>query len=443
MGRLKITKGKINFLVRKDAGSKDGLCPIQLRYSLGGKPSPLMIGRSLLEYNWDDDSKEAVFVPKPLAKKMAPDISYNLFMQNMAVMDLNAYLGELERHVKSIETKFIIDDYDFTSQDVISELRKIVKPDEAIKEEKRKKKKEITLVDFIELNKTEKEGVVAEGTIKAYVTVMNGIKEFESSKKRTYYTHEVNYEYFDQFAKFMMNRKKELVNATIKKRLAHTRVFLDRARKHGYKVDDSYKDFEWVENDVEVVALTMDELEKIKGVELYIEKYKQVRDVFLFMCYTGLRFSDAKALKKHNIINGYIRLTATKTKELNGVPLSTKAKELIEKYKSESNDHIFPTPVNQSFNHWIKEVAKIAGLTETVEKVRFIGAKRRVELKPRHDMISAHTARKTFVTLSLELGMKAEEVMPVTGHRSYKSFQRYVKVTEKRAKEALLNAWEK
>ncbi|WP_313266497.1 tyrosine-type recombinase/integrase [Sphingobacterium sp.] len=443
MGRLKITKGKINFLVRKDAGSKDGLCPIQLRYSLGGKPSPLMIGRSILEYNWDDYAKEAVFVPKPLAKKMAPDISYNLFMQNMGVMDLNAYLGELERHIKDIETKFTLDEHDFTSQEVISELRKIVKPDEAVKEEKRKKKKEITLVDFIELNKNEKVGVVAEGTLKAYVTVMNGIREFEASKKRTYYTHEVNYEYFDQFAKFMMNRKKELVNATIKKRLAHTRVFLDRARKQGYKVDDSYKDFEWVENDIEVVALTMEELEKIKAADIYIEKYQQVRDVFLFMCYTGLRFSDTKDLKKHNIKNGYIRLTAKKTKELNGVPLSTRAKELIEKYKTEKNDHIFPTPVNQKFNVWIKEVAKIAGLTETVEKVRFIGAKRRVELLPRHNMISAHTARKTFVTLSLELGMKAEEVMPVTGHRSYKSFQRYVKVTEKRAKEALLSAWEK
>lgn len=75
--------------------------------------------------------------------------------------------------------------------------------------------------------------------------------------------------------------------------------------------------------------------------------------------------------------------------------------------------------------------------------MRFSGVKEVVEYRPKYQMITAHVARKTFVTLSLELGMQAEEVMRITGHKDYKSFKRYVNITEKRAKVALLSAWEK
>ena len=61
---------------------------------------------------------------------------------------------------------------------------------------------------------------------------------------------------------------------------------------------------------------------------------------------------------------------------------------------------------------------------------------------PKHELISAHTARKTFITVSLELGMTAEEVMKVSGHNTYKSFKRYVNVTKERTRRAMSNAWE-
>lgn len=123
--------------------------------------------------------------------------------------------------------------------------------------------------------------------------------------------------------------------------------------------------------------------------------------------------------------------------------MSKKAKQYIEKYDTNKSDFVFPVASSQKFNEYIKRACERAEINEIIQKVRYSGAKQVVEESPKHKLISAHTARKTFVTLSLELGMKAEEIMPITGHKDYKSFKRYVNLTEKRAKEALLNAWDK
>ena len=84
---------------------------------------------------------------------------------------------------------------------------------------------------------------------------------------------------------------------------------------------------------------------------------------------------------------------------------------------------------------------KSAGINDPVEIVRFKGSERVPIIYPKHQLISMHTGRKTFVTLSLEKGMSAEEVMAITGHSDYKSFKRYVKITEARSKVVMAKAW--
>lgn len=437
--KLKITKGTINYILRKDVKSKDNLYALQLRYSLdGNSPVSYMIGKSILQENWDNDEKEAIYISKPIAKKLAPDVDYKLFLPAYSVAEINSLLSDLAFKIKEIEDRFEMDDLEYSGADVIKELKNVLSGKKYRKIEKGKK---ISIVDFIESNENENKGRLTESTIKHYTTIRNMLADFDKKKKKVHYTHEAGFEYYNDLANYMVGKK--LVNATIKKRLAQLRVFLDRARKKGYKIDESYKDFVWTEKETDVIALTMDELNKIENVELKSERLAKIRDVFVFMCYTGLRYSDVVQLKKHHIKANFIRLTAQKTKDLNGVPLSKKARQIVDKYVVPENDFVFPTPSNQKFNDYIKEVAEIAGLTEKVEKVRFSGANRIVTELMRKDQVTAHTARRTFVTLSLELGMKAEEVMPITGHRSYKSFKRYVKITEQRAKEALLNAWDK
>ena len=88
-----------------------------------------------------------------------------------------------------------------------------------------------------------------------------------------------------------------------------------------------------------------------------------------------------------------------------------------------------------------KGLCEMAGINEEIEIVKQRGERRVVQTFLKFQKIGVHTGRKTFSTLSLELGMSAEETMAITGHKDYRSFQRYIKVTEKRKKQVMAKAW--
>ncbi len=100
-----------------------------------------------------------------------------------------------------------------------------------------------------------------------------------------------------------------------------------------------------------------------------------------------------------------------------------------------------PIISNQNFNKYLKELCKDAGIDEQTEIIPYKGAEKISNFYPKHELISAHTGRKTFATLSLEKGISAETVMGITGHSDYKSFQRYIKVTEERKRNEMQKAW--
>ena len=87
-------------------------------------------------------------------------------------------------------------------------------------------------------------------------------------------------------------------------------------------------------------------------------------------------------------------------------------------------------------------LCELAGINEATEIIRFKGPKRESVVYPKYELIGVHTGRKTFVTLSLEKGMTAEEVMSISGHKDYKSFKRYVNITEQRKKIVMQKAWQ-
>jgi len=432
--RRKITKGSISYLLKTNKISKDGFAPIFLRYYFKGIPSEYSIGKSIHPLNWDDESKEPIYISKPIAKKLCPEIKYTKFCTNNEVVEIVSLMNELELYIKEIENSL---GNHFTSSEITSILRSRINGD-AIDVDNKKD----YFVDFIrEYSRTHK-GKTLPATLKVYNTINNMIENYENTQNKKYQVHEIDFNYIKSITEYMASLG--LLNSTINRRLKHIKGFVTKARKKGCSINPTYQNYTWGTDDTEVTALTMEELKMLEDIDLSRKPYlERVRDVFLFACYTGLRYSDFSKLKTINIKNGVIRMTATKTKTNQIIPLSSKAKMVIEKYQTEKSDYALPVPSGQKFNEYIKEVCKIAGLKEDVEKVRFSGSKEVIEVKPRYHTISAHVARKTFVTLSLELGMKAEEIMPITGHKDYKSFKRYVNLTEKRAKEALLNAWEK
>jgi integrase len=169
------------------------------------------------------------------------------------------------------------------------------------------------------------------------------------------------------------------------------------------------------------------------------KKLAQVRDIFCFSCATGFRYSDLKQLKREHIKADEIILTIIKTGERLMVPLNPYSIGILSKYRQ----HHSPLPMisNQKLNDYVKELCLLAGINEPIEIVRSYGIKREAIIYPKHELISLHCGRKTFVTLSLEKGMSAEQVMACTGHRSYQSFKRYINITGKLKKTAMMKAW--
>jgi integrase len=96
---------------------------------------------------------------------------------------------------------------------------------------------------------------------------------------------------------------------------------------------------------------------------------------------------------------------------------------------------------SQKLNEYIKELCQKAGIDKPQEIIRFKGAIREVNVYPKYELIHFHTGRKTFITLSLEKGMSAEQTMAISGHQDYRSFSRYVSVTENLKKVVMVKAW--
>ncbi|ERM81373.1 hypothetical protein P872_09640 [Rhodonellum psychrophilum GCM71 = DSM 17998] len=124
------------------------------------------------------------------------------------------------------------------------------------------------------------------------------------------------------------------------------------AKRQGIKVNDGYKDFAIKKDKLEVIALTQNEFDLLVNIDLATEKrLDQVRDVFIFSCVTGYRYSDLVQLRREHIKKDEIKLTVKKTKQVLIVPLNVFAVDILEKYK----EMAFPLPIisNQKFNLYL------------------------------------------------------------------------------------------
>jgi len=133
-------------------------------------------------------------------------------------------------------------------------------------------------------------------------------------------------------------------------------------------------------------------------------KHQKVRDIFCFGCLTGLRYSDLQQLKKEHIQGDHILKTTQKVKEPVKIPLVDLSRQIIDSY-NEQPIYVLPGLSNQKFNEYLKEVCKIAQIDTPITIDTFRGNKFTQATKRKYEVITAHVARKKFITLSFYLGM--------------------------------------
>jgi integrase len=348
--------------------------------------------------------------------------------------ELNSYLNALKEKIKK-RIRLLYVEHDHITYEMIREqitsLFEVRKPVDS-------KKLFFNAYDqFLEARKHERR----HRTIQKYETLLEHLKQFEKDKHYTLSFDKINQQFYEKFTAYLM-QDLEHSNNTIGKYISSLKTFLHWAVDHSYNTHIDFAKFKVYNDKTDIVVLTEKELMNLYTLDLSDNNsLAKVRDVFLFQCFTGQRFSDIEGLKRDDIKNDSWYLHTYKTKDIIEIPLTPLAKEILNRYKDD--DKPLPVISHQKTNNFIKDVCKEAKLYEPITLVRYRGNERIETKKPKYELITTHTARRTFVTLSLEKGMKADTIMEITGHTSYKTFRKYIKITSKVKHQEMNKFWKK
>ena len=274
-------------------------------------------------------------------------------------------------------------------------------------------------------------------TTDRYITCLNHLLKFRTVKRYELTFDRINQQFYESFVSYMMQTHKSL-NNTIGNYIKTIKAFINFCIDRGYcQANNEVSKFKVFREDGELIYLSEDELFRIINLELSSEKLKVVRDNFCFACFTGLRYSDISKLKPENIKDNYLEIKTEKTRDFLRIPLNQHAKAILHK-----NNGMLPKLFsNQKTNDYLKELGELAEINESILIIKYRGIEKVEFLEPKYNFISSHTARRTFVTLSLEKGMRPETVMSITGHKDYKTFKKYIKLTDKVKLAEMNNIW--
>ncbi len=266
--------------------------------------------------------------------------------------------------------------------------------------------------------------------------------KFEVARNLLYtFRPDLNFSHFDtnglnDYIHFLCNTK-NMCNTTVVNHWNFLKWFLRWSLDKGYH---SCRDFDWFKPKLrkttkKVIFLTDDELKRLQAFpiprrKMYLER---VRDVFLFCCFTGLRYSDVYNLKRSDVKKKTIEITTIKTADSLIIELNDQSRTILNKYKKMvfKDNKALPVISNQRMNAYLKELGELAALNEPVRRTYFKGNRRIDEVVPKYQLLATHVGRRTFVCNALSLGIPPEVVMKWTGHSDYAAMKPYIDIADK------------
>lgn len=447
-----MAKSTMKLWLRSDKALNDGTAPIYLIYQISGQRKYLNTGIKLFPDNWSKKAQKAVYLDKRTAKRLLPTVDFNILPLAREIEEVNESLAAIISEIKRIEKRLLLDKIQFSPEIIIGRYN-----EQHIPETKKDQSSSI-VPRYIDKYIEEQRNTKTLGSLKVYKSLKNHLVGYALDAKIKISFSAMDKSFFANFQNYLIETK-EMRNTTVAKQLSTLKTILNYAESCDLEVNPNYKRFIIKREPLSVIALTQSEFNDIyfydfsdytkkidsivllngKPESISYETLDKVRDLFCFACVTGLRYSDLSHLNHNNVKKTTINITVVKTKLTLTVPLNEYALAILGKYKGMATP--LPRMTNQRLNQYLKVICKHIGINDNVEVVRFKGATRIVENYPKYELISVHTGRKTFCTLSLERGMSAEQVMAISGHKDYKSFKRYVNVTNEIKTQAVLKAW--
>lgn len=279
----------------------------------------------------------------------------------------------------------------------------------------------------------------SETTIKRYEYNKKLLLDFQNFRNKKIHFNQIDKSFYNAFIDYCINQKKHSAN-TVRRNVGLLKTFLywSLDNGHTYKVDfQKFKAPKAQQSDE--VALSFEQVKAIMDFDLSKnERLEKVRDLFVFGCATGMRYSNYSKIEKKDIQNGIIKVRDEKNNDKTlEIPLNEFSIYVLKKY-----DYKLPRITNQKFNEYIKEVFKLIGYDEKIKKTIKIGKDIIEQINPLYERISSHTARRSFITIMKNKKIPDKIIMSFTGHRSLEVFNKYYKPTNEDRKDFMQTVWQ-
>ncbi|MDF9831785.1 site-specific integrase [Parabacteroides sp. PF5-6] len=392
-------------LVRKESLRKDGKCRIEFLVYVDREKRRVSTGKSVEPRFWDKRNE--------CVTKKAPDAD-----------EINKFLAEKVLMYKKFANKKEALEESVTIEEIIALLK-----GEEIKSAPEEKKKDLLIGDafdnYIALNE------LRAGTIHNYRTTKAVICDFAKKEYKSESMQVVDFTFLEKLKKHLREKRRKPNNTnTVAKRLKIFRTIVRYSMKCGYRIENPFVDYAIENGEHRQVALTPVEYDRFYRTPLpkdACESMRTAKDIFIFSCETGLRYSDVMDLKKNDIDETAWELfkLQVKTGKPVFVPLSKKARSILIKHRNKrpESERIFPYVPNQLLNRNLKELAAIARIEKNV---------------------TSHVARHTFGTQLGGTGtVSAFALSNLMGHSDIKMTQRYVNLGKEALRETMEKAWAK
>ena len=418
---------KRNLIFSLEKRKKEGLLitenvPIRLRINYEGTRLDIQTGYRIDISKWNQE------------KEQVKNGSFNKLGQNSS--SINSRILELK---VAIHDLFI----QYESQDQIPTKEQIRN---AIKEIKERGKfnlsKSIETSFFDVFDKFVEENGRLNNWSSATLTKFSAVK-----KHLTNFNSNSKFEDFDENGisdyLFYLSKEKKMKNSTIKKQLGFLKWFLKWSFEKKYHSNDTYQSYRPKIKDATKTVIFLTEEEKTKIVNYKIPESKtyldRVRDMLIFTCYTGLRFSDLHNLKRSDIKTDHFQITTVKTSDNLIIEFNKHSRAIIDKYADipYKDNKALPVISNQKMNDYIKELGELSGIDTPINQTYYIGNKRMDEVLPKHQLLGTHVGRRTFICSALSIGIPVQVVMKWTGHSDYKAMKPYIDVADKTKRTAM------
>ena len=380
------------FFIKKSKVNSAGKTTIFLRITLDSRRSEFSVHRKVHLDLWNSRTQ--------------------LVMGNSAdAQEINRHLSDIKNRIYSIQRNFEQDKASYSASD----MRDVLLGKDKIKK---------MLLEIFQEHNDEVESLIGKGfspgTAERYRTCKKHVTEYirKKYKKNDIPVQDVDHKFITGFEYYLKMTRKCAHNSAIKY-ITNFKKIIRITYANDWIDKDPFVNWKGKLKIVEREFLTEGEIQRIIDLKFKIKRLDQVRDIFVFCCFTGLAYADVKKLTNADIVIGsdgekWIKTRRTKTDTRSNIPILPIALAIIEKYEDDEllkeKDLVLPVLSNQKMNSYIKEIADCCGIVKN---------------------LTFHLARHTFATtVTLTNGVPIESVSKMLGHTNLRTTQHYAKILD-------------